>query len=490
MKPLVTIREALVDPHLLGEAIPGDSWRLWRILLIAAMGEPLTDDERPLFVSVTGRSREPLERVDEFWGICGRRSGKTRAAGVLGAYIAGLCDWNDYLAPGERGELPIMARNTRQAAKAFSHVLGVLSHSPDLSGQIESHTSDTIRLLNGIDVIVTPADFRSGRGGTSIAAVGDEVAFWDNEDARNPDTEILNAVRPSLLTTQGPLIVISSPYGRRGELFKAWKRHYGEDGDPLILVVKGPSQTFNPTLPDKDIARAFSDDPSRASAEYGAEFRADVETLLAREIVENAVDVGITERIRRPDMRYVAFVDAAGGSGQDSMTLAIAHRDGDKGILDLTREKTPPFNPEQTVAEFAGVLKSFGIGHVTGDRFGAGFVQEAFRRHGIEYRPSKLNRSEIYVGIIAAFNSNRVSLLSDDRLVLQFIALERRTTRGGLDRVDHPTGQHDDLANAAAGALNLALNHTAPAAAFGTYGTPDFSNARQRSNLSGNYSYA
>ena len=39
MIPRVSLREALSDPNLLGTAIAGDSWRSWRVLLIAAMGE-------------------------------------------------------------------------------------------------------------------------------------------------------------------------------------------------------------------------------------------------------------------------------------------------------------------------------------------------------------------------------------------------------------------------------------------------------------------
>jgi hypothetical protein len=46
MIPRVTLREALSDPNLLGTAIAVDSWRSWRTLLIAAMGEELTADER------------------------------------------------------------------------------------------------------------------------------------------------------------------------------------------------------------------------------------------------------------------------------------------------------------------------------------------------------------------------------------------------------------------------------------------------------------
>jgi hypothetical protein len=37
--------------------------------------------------------------------------------------------------------------------------------------------------------------------------------------------------------------------------------------------------------------------------------------------------------------------------------------------------------------------------------------------------------------------------------------LERRTARGGRDSIDHAPGGHDDLANAVAGAVALALGH-------------------------------
>ena len=38
---------------------------------------------------------------------------------------------------------------------------------------------------------------------------------------------------------------------------------------------------------------------------------------------------------------------------------------------------------------------------------------------------------------------------------MQLISLERTTRGGGKDKVDHARGAHDDLANAAAGALVL-----------------------------------
>jgi hypothetical protein len=73
MKPRIPLRKALADPLLLGGISSDDSWKPWRSLLIASMGEALLDDERALFKELTGREREPGVPVEEFIGVIGRR---------------------------------------------------------------------------------------------------------------------------------------------------------------------------------------------------------------------------------------------------------------------------------------------------------------------------------------------------------------------------------------------------------------------------------
>ena len=48
MIPRITLRKAPEDPQPLGGSLGGESWQAWRALLIAAMGEKLTDEERDL----------------------------------------------------------------------------------------------------------------------------------------------------------------------------------------------------------------------------------------------------------------------------------------------------------------------------------------------------------------------------------------------------------------------------------------------------------
>src|SRR5215471_7783234 len=325
MIPRVPLREALSDLNLLGTALAGDSWAAWRTLLVASMGESLTEDERATFRALTGRDREPLQRVDQFAAVIGRRGGKSRAMATLACYLAGLCDHSDALVPGERGVLLCVALDQRVAKIILDYAEASFERSPILKQLIVNRTADALELANGITLEVRPASFRKLRGPTYIAVVADELAFWYVDTAyANPDVEILNAVEPGLATTGGPLILASSPHARRGVLWDMFKRHYGADGDPLTLVAHGASRVFNPSLPQHVIDRALEKDRARASAEYLAEFRVDIEGFVSLEVVEGCVG-GYVELGPRSDTKYRAFVDPSGGS-EDSMTLALAYK--------------------------------------------------------------------------------------------------------------------------------------------------------------------
>jgi hypothetical protein len=69
-------------------------------------------------------------------------------------------------------------------------------------------------------------------------------------------------------------------------------------------------------------------DRPRATAEYLAEFRTDVEGFVSLEAVEACVG-DYREQLPAKATRYCAFVDPSGGS-DDSMTLAISHKRGDQ----------------------------------------------------------------------------------------------------------------------------------------------------------------
>jgi hypothetical protein len=330
-----------------------------------------------------------------------------------------------------------------------------LRQVPALARLVARDGDEEIELTNGIAIEIATASFRSIRGFTVIAALLDEIAFWRNEESANPDQEILDAIRPAMATVPGAmLLAASSPYARRGVLWGAFRRYHGHDDAP-VLVWRAPTRTMNPTVPQSIIDEATERDPASAAAEYGAEFRSDIEAFISREVVEAATARGRFELgPAKGVLRYFAFVDPSGGSA-DSMTLAIAHEaERGRAVLDAIREVRPPFSPEAVVVEFAALLRSYEIRSVTGDRYGGEWPAERFREHRIEYVPSEKSKSDIYRELLPLLNSGKVELLDHPRLAMQLTGLERRTGRGtGRDIVDHALGSRDDIANAVAGSV-------------------------------------
>src|SRR5262249_33735441 len=236
----------------------------------------------------------------------------------------------------------------------------LFNRSPILRQLIANRTQDTLELTNGISLEVRPASFRRLRGPTYVAVIVDEVAYlFTSTDYVNPDIEVLNAVEPGLATTGGTLIFASSPYAKSGVLWDTYRKHYGPQGDSLILVAHGASKVFNPTLAQRVINRALEKDRPRATAEYLAQFRSDIEGFVALEVVEACVG-DYREQQPSSDNTYGAFTDPSGGS-DDSFTLAISHKDyrNDLVIIDVVREVRPPFSPEQVIGDFAALLKSY-----------------------------------------------------------------------------------------------------------------------------------
>ena len=456
-KGQITVRRALTDPTLLGGALGGDSWQAWRCLLVAAAGEPLTHSERALFKQLTGgREREPLQRCEELVAVVGRRGGKSRAIATLACYLAGLRDHRNVLVPGERALVLCIAPDVRQAHVVLDYCEAIFQSSPILRQLIRNRTTDTLELINGIDIEVRAASFRRLRGHTFVAAIADEAAFYfADESSANPDTEILNAVRPGLATTGGLLAMISSPYAKRGELFEAYRRHYGPAGDPRILVAQGTSRDFNPSLPQAVVDRALERDHAAASAEYLAQFRSDIETFINREQVEACIERGVFERPPIKGARYFSFTDSSGGSG-DSMVCGVGHLDDEILVMDAIREIKAPFDPESAVEEIAQLLALYKVDETTGDRYSGQWCVQTFEKRSIKYEHSEQNKSQLYVEMLPRINAKTIKLLDHPRAINQICTLERRTVRGGRDSIDHPPNTHDDLANAIAGLCGLA----------------------------------
>ena len=408
--------------------------------------------ERTVYTEHTGRVDVPNEQAREAWLICGRRSGKSLVAAFIAVFLSCFRSYAEHCAPGEFVTVMIVAVDRKQARTVMSYIRGFLA-IPLLSRMVANETQESITLTNRVRIEVHTASFRSLRGYTVAAAILDECAFFPTGDSAEPDYEIVAALRPAMSTIPNALLLgISSPYARRGILWDSYKEHYGRENAPA-LIWRAATKAMNPTVSQATIAIAYARDAAAAAAEYGAEFRTDLEKFVPVELVEAAM-VHPRELPRVPFLDYHGFCDPSGGSS-DSFTLAIAHCEREKVVLDVLRESVPPFSPEFVVREFAAVLRQYGVSEVVGDRYAGEFPRELFSKQGILYRVSERSASELYLELLPLLTSGRVEFFEHPRLKNQLVSLSRKTGRQ-RDIVTHPPSSHDDLANACAGAVVIA----------------------------------
>ncbi|GAH10036.1 unnamed protein product, partial [marine sediment metagenome] len=226
------------------------------------------------------------------------------------------------------------------------------------------------------------------------------------------DIELTRAIKPALATTNGKLICIGSPYGRRGWAYAQAKKHEGKHGKghQSTLVVRAPSRTMNETLPESLVKQALEEDYAAAKAEYLAEWRDDVALLLPRRVIMKVVISDRKELLPREGIKYFGFVDVSGGRN-DGSALAIGHQANGKVVLDAVYHWVAPHDPYRIVACMAEECRRFRVRKITGDNYAAEFVARSFAGQGIRYEKSTQAKSALYLELLPTITSHSVELL-------------------------------------------------------------------------------
>src|SRR5262249_26817499 len=152
--------------------------------------------------------------------LTGRRSGKSRIAAIIGAYMAALSGAEKRLSKGEMGLVSVISPSKNQSRVVKEYLRGAFE-APMLKRAVTSDLKwHGLQLKNGNRIELLASDYRKSRGFSQLVTILDEIAFFgiDADDGTKvrSDLEIVRAILPSLSTTGGKLIAISSPYAKRG----------------------------------------------------------------------------------------------------------------------------------------------------------------------------------------------------------------------------------------------------------------------------------
>ena len=457
----MNILKAISDEHLFRSFLQDrkgklSSWLNWSIALRCLYGLPIKSKYNQLVMDCTGRDygQLPSDGFRTALFLTGRRSGKSKISALIASYEAALSGREKLLSKGETGLVAVVSPSRFQSQVVKQYIRAVFD-TPMLAREIVKDYRDGFKLNNGVRIAILTADFRLVRGFSLLAAVCDEAAFLgtDAESKVKSDDELITALKPSLASCNGRLIVISSPYARKGFCWNTYKRYFGKNTAPT-LVWNCPSRVMNHTLPQSVVDAALQEDLAAAKSEYLGEFRDDVCIFLPRELIEQYVVKNRFELLPRQGVIYGGFADVSGGRHDDG-SISIAHRSDKKIVIDCIKRYRPPHNPNEVIHSMCDVLKSYHIKQAVGDNYSAEFTVASFRSNGIRYTKSELNKSQLFLEFLPALCSGGIELLDDEVLINQLSNLERRIRSGGKDVVCKSMGAKDDIANAVSGVCAL-----------------------------------
>jgi hypothetical protein len=470
MTPLISLTRALSDPALFGGTFRAPSFWTWRVVAKLVDGEPLREArEIDLSKECTGRSQLPNKPVRRLILLAGRRAGKDRFLSAVAVWRAALCcDWRKHISTGEQAVVILLGADKKQAAILRRYCEGLLQ-APMLQSEVVRRTNEMLEFKNGASLEIATNDARLVRGRSAIAVLGSECCHWRTDEyAASSDEEVVAAALPSMaMCPDGGLLMLGSSVHRKvGYMYRQFKKLHGND-DADSVCWFAPSPTMNPQLPAHVIDKALAEDAAKARAEYLNIWREDLSDFIPLDVIEGCTDFGTHERAPQAGTEYVAYCDASSGIG-DSFAIAIASR-GTPAVLDVVRERKPRFVPAQVIAEYAELVKLYGITEVFSDKYAIGFHQDEWRRHNIRLTACERTTSENYLHVLPLLLAGRVRLVDNITLRNQLASLERRVSASDRETVTHPqhASAHDDVACAACGAL-------AVAAKYGSYELPPF----------------
>lgn len=380
----------------------------------------------------------------------------------------------------------IVASDEDQAGDTLDLAKKLVAVNPVLDGLVNVLAKQIVRKDGKGAMKIIARDASGAHGKTAAMVAFDEVHThrnWDLLEALQPDP-----TRPDSLTWVTSYdVIVGHPgvplfdlkrIGMSGEdprmLFSWYSGELCTDPDFADLP---PEERANPSMGSWPEGKAYLDQQRRRlptfkyrrlhlnlpGAPTGAFFDAD-------KVVEAVVE-GRKKLPYERGVKYVAFVDMSGGSSDDA-TLSIAHKTEEKIVVDLVEKQAggTPFNPRDAVRKFTGILHEYSVKAVVGDRYAGTTFRHDFESAGIRYRIAEHTKTELYEQLEPMLNAGEVELPDVPKLKEQLIGLVLKGTK-----IDHLSSEHDDFANAVAGAV-LAASKPTVQARVGTYslgyGTP------------------
>ena len=175
----------------------------------------------------------------------------------------------------------LISPSLRQSKELFGKVTGFLKSLQPVQ-VLDEDNRLSCTLENGSRICSLPGDPKTIRGFSAPALIiEDESAFVDDE--------VFTAIRPMLAVSRGQLLLLSTPYGKRGHYFETWQS--GGDAWHRISVPATDCPRISPAFLKQELASMTE---WRYRQEYLCEFVETVDQIFSYDVIRAAFDPTVT----------------------------------------------------------------------------------------------------------------------------------------------------------------------------------------------------
>jgi Terminase large subunit, T4likevirus-type, N-terminal len=207
----------------------------------------------------------------KFLLLCSRQSGKSLTSALLAVHEA--C--TNY------GALVLMVSpSQKQSSELFRKCMDIVKTATVPLPKIRNESTLKLELENGSRIIALPGNEETVRGySAATLLVVDEAALVSNA--------LMAAISPTLATTDGRLIALSTPHGKRGWFYEEWVK--GEGWERTRIEAKDCSRIGKKFLAEQ-LQRLG---PHVYEQEYNCQFYDPDTAVFSSELIERALGHGV-----------------------------------------------------------------------------------------------------------------------------------------------------------------------------------------------------
>ena len=366
-----------------------------------------------------------------------RQSGKTTTIAIIAIWFCATHPNKLALivAPGLRQSMIVMDRVYEHIARMEREIKNRL---------IEKKQRTKITFRNGSVIIALPCSENLLRGYTADLILADEAAFFAHDEYM-----FNNVLMPMLATTNGTLIVSSTPWSSKSQFYEFCKGKSKERFSQHHITWR---QAVEAGLMKKEFIDDMQDSmlPQQFTMEFEAEFVEDVNAWLPQDLISRCIDAELEfiEFEGAPTGEFFVGVDL--GKHQDYSVVVVVNKQGETIRLVHCHR----FPLETKYASVIGYVKTLTdrwktIRKTLVDQTGVGdYVVEDMKNSGIANVEgvtfTQQNKEEWAVPAKQAMLQGNVKLPYDRELIDELNVERYELTKTGHYNFFHPEGTNDD----------------------------------------------